>query len=102
MESIGAECTNAKLVYDTCFNAWYTNKFLKGRPDGECDELFREYQKCALVVLCNGVLHRKAAIEKKGIAMADLKFDDSLFSPTPKPTEKVCSRVFCRSLSQKT
>jgi hypothetical protein len=49
MESIVPECTKAKIAYENCFNVWYTNKFLKGKPDNECDALYQEYQKCVLV-----------------------------------------------------
>jgi len=46
MNSIDPECTPLKTVYDTCFNTWYSEKFLKGVQSDECEELFTVYQAC--------------------------------------------------------
>ena len=49
MNSISDDCTLLKREYDTCFNAWYGEKFLKGIQSDECDELFKVYQTCVKV-----------------------------------------------------
>ncbi|RKP12169.1 hypothetical protein BJ684DRAFT_11897 [Piptocephalis cylindrospora] len=46
MESIGKDCTELKQAYDTCFNRWYAESFLKGNTTPECDELFEKYRSC--------------------------------------------------------
>lgn len=46
MNSIDPECTPLKNVYDTCFNTWYAEKFLKGVQSDDCAELFAVYQEC--------------------------------------------------------
>jgi TRIAP1/MDM35 family protein len=53
MESIGKECTPLKKEYDSCFQEWYTNDFLKGTSKTKvpCEELFKRYQSCLEVVL---------------------------------------------------
>ncbi|KAI9141576.1 hypothetical protein BKA69DRAFT_1072829 [Paraphysoderma sedebokerense] len=48
MESIGQSCTPLKQTYDKCFNKWYTEKFLKGELEPECDELFVKYKECVM------------------------------------------------------
>lgn len=30
MNSIGDECTNLKEKYESCFNSWFSEKFLRG------------------------------------------------------------------------
>jgi TRIAP1/MDM35 family protein len=47
--SIGAECTELKQKYDTCFNKWYSEKFLKGDTTPECEDLFKDYKACVMV-----------------------------------------------------
>ncbi|KAI9229374.1 MAG: mitochondrial distribution/morphology family 35/apoptosis, partial [Piptocephalis tieghemiana] len=44
--SIGKECTELKQAYDTCFNRWYAESFLKGNVTPACDELFEKYKAC--------------------------------------------------------
>lgn len=52
MNSIGAECTDLKHVYDQCFNKWYAQEFLKGDlTQHPCQELFEEYKACVLVTV---------------------------------------------------
>ena len=48
MNSIGPECNELKAKYDSCFNVWYSEKFLKGdTSDSMCAPLFLLYQECA-------------------------------------------------------
>ncbi|KAK9718739.1 Mitochondrial distribution and morphology protein 35 [Basidiobolus ranarum] len=53
MESIGKDCTELKHTYDSCFNKWYSEKFLKGEtePDSKCEEIFTEYKACVMKVI---------------------------------------------------
>ncbi|KAF8795366.1 TP53-regulated inhibitor of apoptosis 1-B like protein [Argiope bruennichi] len=53
MESIGKDCRELKQKYEACFNAWYSEKFLKneGGDISVCEPLFQEYQKCLKVAL---------------------------------------------------
>ena len=51
MSSISPECNPSKEKYDACFNAWYSDKFLKGIITRECDELYKEYQDCVWKVI---------------------------------------------------
>lgn len=47
MNSIGENCNDLKSKYDACFNAWFSEKFLKGHTDDSvCKPLFLSYQKC--------------------------------------------------------
>lgn len=46
MDSIGPECTELKQKYEACFNKWYSEKFLKGDKNDECEPLFRQYKAC--------------------------------------------------------
>lgn len=52
MGSIGPECTELKVAYDTCFNAWFADKFLKGQSKpglDSCDALLAAYTSCVKV-----------------------------------------------------
>ncbi|XP_042193434.1 TP53-regulated inhibitor of apoptosis 1 isoform X1 [Callorhinchus milii] len=50
MNSVGADCSELKRVYDLCFNRWFAEKFLKGERSGEpCADLFKQYQECVKV-----------------------------------------------------
>lgn len=50
MNSIGEDCKELKHDYDTCFNNWFADKFLKGVTDESmCAPLFRVYQSCVKV-----------------------------------------------------
>ena len=49
MESISADCQELKRDYDTCFNAWFKDSFLKGKSEDTCAPLFKVYQTCVKV-----------------------------------------------------
>nr|CAH7719058.1 unnamed protein product [Callosobruchus chinensis]CAH7722375.1 unnamed protein product [Callosobruchus chinensis] len=47
MNSIGEACNDLKKEYDACFNAWFSDHFLKGNTnDSMCAPLFKVYQQC--------------------------------------------------------
>jgi len=47
MNSIGPECSELKAKYDSCFNVWFSEKFLKGQDDEDmCKPLFVLYRDC--------------------------------------------------------
>jgi len=47
MNSIGEECNELKQKYDSCFNIWFSEKFLKGDSnDDMCKPLFVLYRDC--------------------------------------------------------
>ncbi|XP_043473872.1 TP53-regulated inhibitor of apoptosis 1-like isoform X1 [Leptopilina heterotoma] len=47
MNSIGESCNELKKEYDSCFHAWFSNKFLKGDTnESMCEPLFKIYQQC--------------------------------------------------------
>jgi len=47
MNSIGESCNELKKQYDECFNAWFSEHFLKGNAnDSMCAPLFKVYQQC--------------------------------------------------------
>ncbi|RHZ81174.1 hypothetical protein Glove_123g195 [Diversispora epigaea] len=50
-QSIGVNCNELKKEYDACFNRWYSEKFLKGDPKPECEELFKKYRDCVLIAV---------------------------------------------------
>ena len=49
MNSISPECQELKEKYDSCFNKWFSEKFLKGNTKDECGALFEVYQDCVKV-----------------------------------------------------
>ncbi|KAF9966201.1 Mitochondrial distribution and morphology protein 35 [Mortierella alpina] len=49
--SVGEKCTKIKQEYDSCFNAWYSEKFLKGDATPQCDDLFFKYKECLMKTL---------------------------------------------------
>lgn len=50
--SFAPECTESKTKYDTCFNSWYSDKFLKGESmENECTELWDDYITCVNTAL---------------------------------------------------
>lgn len=51
MNSLSKKCQDAKEKYDACFNNWFSESFLKGKNEDECQSLFRIYQKCVKVNL---------------------------------------------------
>lgn len=46
MNSLSKKCQEAKEQYDACFNKWFSEKYLKGKIDDECEGFFKVYQKC--------------------------------------------------------
>ena len=50
MNSLNTKCQEAKEKYDACFNNWFSEKFLKGQNDNECEPLFKIYQTCIQVM----------------------------------------------------
>ncbi|EZA52036.1 TP53-regulated inhibitor of apoptosis [Ooceraea biroi] len=51
MNSIGETCNELKQQYDSCFNTWFSEKFLKGdTSDSTCSHLFKMYQQCVKVI----------------------------------------------------
>lgn len=44
--SLSEECNGLKTKYDSCFNSWYTEKYLKGSTSNDCDPLFQDYKAC--------------------------------------------------------
>lgn len=51
MNSLGEDCKELKTNYDTCFNNWFADKFLKGVTDESmCAPLFKVYQQCVRVI----------------------------------------------------
>lgn len=50
--SFAPECNELKQKYDTCFNSWYSEKFLKGKGlHNECEGLWDDYKACIEVHL---------------------------------------------------
>lgn len=48
MSSLSNDCAELKKRYDTCFNKWYSDKFLQGNTESnhECDDIFKLYKAC--------------------------------------------------------
>jgi len=54
MNSIGEECNELKQKYDSCFNIWFSEKFLKGDSnDDMCKPLFVLYRDCVRTAIKN-------------------------------------------------
>jgi hypothetical protein len=51
MSSIATECTELKKEYESCFNQWYSEKFLKGSVEMDCEDIFRLYRACVRVMV---------------------------------------------------
>ena len=50
MESISSDCQELKRDYDTCFQGWFKDSFLKGKStEDTCAPLFKVYQTCVKV-----------------------------------------------------
>lgn len=78
MESIGEKCTPLKQEYDACFNKWYTEKFLQGKPQtNDCAEVFKKYQACV-----------KQVLEEKGLTKMISDARPSISSVFQEPDEK--------------
>lgn len=47
MNSVSKECQELKRLYDSCFNRWYSEKFLRGDTDDtSCDQIYKQYKQC--------------------------------------------------------
>lgn len=51
MNSLSKKCQEAKEKYDQCFNTWFSERYLKGHNENECEPLFKVYQKCIKVII---------------------------------------------------
>eukprot|EP00276_Gloeochaete_wittrockiana_P009918 CAMPEP_0184656648 /NCGR_PEP_ID=MMETSP0308-20130426/16655_1 /TAXON_ID=38269 /ORGANISM="Gloeochaete witrockiana, Strain SAG 46.84" /LENGTH=75 /DNA_ID=CAMNT_0027093867 /DNA_START=174 /DNA_END=401 /DNA_ORIENTATION=+ len=51
MSDFQKACPELKQEYSTCFNKWYTEKFLKGDMTQECQNEWEDYRKCVLEYL---------------------------------------------------
>ena len=49
MNSLSSKCQEAKEKYDACFNSWFSDRYLKGHNENECEPMFKVYQKCIKV-----------------------------------------------------
>ena len=50
MQSVGKDCNELKQKYDSCFQVWFSEKFLKGDSSEDmCKPLFIVYQDCVRV-----------------------------------------------------
>jgi len=62
MNSLDPACNELKQKYDTCFNLWFTEKFLKGDTnDDMCAPLFVLYKDCV-----------RGAIKKQNINLSEI------------------------------
>ena len=62
MNSIGPECNELKAKYDSCFNVWFSERFLKGdSSDDMCKPLFVVYRDCV-----------REAIAKQNISLKEV------------------------------
>jgi len=62
MNSLDPECNELKQKYDSCFNLWFTEKFLKGdTKDDMCKPLFVLYRDCV-----------REAIKKQNIDLGEI------------------------------
>nr|XP_053655700.1 TP53-regulated inhibitor of apoptosis 1-like [Cherax quadricarinatus] len=66
MNSVGEECIDLKQTYDSCFNKWFAEKFLKGlaEEDKDCSNIFTAYQSCV-----------KRALKLQNISIAEVEKD---------------------------
>lgn len=47
MNSVSRDCQELKILYDSCFNQWYSEKFLSGQTDDtSCEPIYKQYQQC--------------------------------------------------------
>lgn len=81
MNSIGEECLELKKQYDSCFNSWFSESFLRGKNDDSmCSNLLKVYQQCV-----------KQAIKAQNIDVKDVETDHlggERELKTPKKEEK--------------
>ncbi|XP_023239458.1 TP53-regulated inhibitor of apoptosis 1-like [Centruroides sculpturatus] len=64
MNSVSSECGELKRQYDSCFNSWFVDKFLKGEKNDSCAALFKLYQDCV-----------KKAIQEQKIELWEIEQD---------------------------
>ncbi|XP_069978181.1 TP53-regulated inhibitor of apoptosis 1-like isoform X2 [Penaeus vannamei] len=66
MNSVGEDCSELKRTYDSCFNRWFAEKFLKGKieEDSDCKEIFTSYQSCV-----------KKALKSQNISLDEVEKD---------------------------
>lgn len=79
MNSIGPECSELKAKYDSCFNVWFSEKFLKGKDDEDmCKPLFILYRQVPLP-------HRPSHVKVKKLIQSSLRIfnKDHLLSVSP-------------------
>ncbi|KAL1237248.1 Mediator of RNA polymerase II transcription subunit [Trichinella pseudospiralis] len=46
MKSLSPKCDRLKQLYESCFNKWFAEHYLKGDNSDHCQPLFRIYQEC--------------------------------------------------------
>lgn len=62
MNSLDPKCNELKKSYDSCFNLWFSEKFLKGdSTDDMCKPIFMVYQECV-----------RKAIEEQNINLKEI------------------------------
>ncbi|KAK3871255.1 hypothetical protein Pcinc_023595 [Petrolisthes cinctipes] len=45
--NVSKDCQELKRLYDSCFNQWYSEKFLRGQTnDTSCDPIYKQYKQC--------------------------------------------------------
>lgn len=51
MASLDKKCDELKNAYDSCFNTWFSEKFLKGnvKDPCPCEEMLKAYSDCVKV-----------------------------------------------------
>lgn len=51
VESLDKICNKLKHAYDSCFNTWFAEKFLKGdtKDRNPCEAILKEYSNCVKV-----------------------------------------------------
>ncbi|XP_033219794.1 TP53-regulated inhibitor of apoptosis 1-like isoform X1 [Belonocnema kinseyi] len=65
MNSIGESCNELKKEYDSCFHAWFSEKFLKGETnESMCAPLLKVYQQCV-----------KKAMKEQQIELKDVELN---------------------------
>ncbi|ORZ39921.1 hypothetical protein BCR44DRAFT_154764, partial [Catenaria anguillulae PL171] len=68
IEYVGKNCTPLKHEYDNCFNKWYTEKFLKGDTQPECEEIFERYRACVMGAVKEKKIDKMLAEAQKEIS----------------------------------
>ena len=63
MNSVSEECQQLKEQYDTCFNKWFSEKYLKGIETDECQHLFKKYQACVYTAIKSNGIQLEDAME---------------------------------------